>query len=147
MNTYSEYPAVDLVALNEAAKGAYAEGITIEHLHTQTGYLPTLYKKVTRIDHGLRTAHYQLKETLASLSTPLGISLERVARREASYNSAPTASKPAVIGRMVDEVLEILRLVDDTQERLRQASAPLLETVELDATHGFLAQLADDNEQ
>jgi hypothetical protein len=147
MNTYSEYPAVDLVALNEAAKGAYAEGITIERLQTQTGYLPTFYKKVTRIDHGLRTAHYQLKEILASLSTPLGLSLERFARSEASYNRAQTASKPAVIKRMVDEVLEILRLVDETREELRQKAPPLLETVELDATRRFLADLAVEAEQ
>ncbi|MGH8418858.1 MAG: alpha-xenorhabdolysin family binary toxin subunit B [Pseudomonas sp.] len=147
MTIFDDYPQLDLTALNEAAKGAYNEGITIERLYTQTAYLPSLSLKIARIDGALRTAHYKLKETLQSLSIPAAISLQLINRYQTAYNRAPDSSKPGVIARMADEVSKILNLASHAKMSLKQLSAPLLETVELDATHRFLVQLAVEAEQ
>lgn len=147
MTYFNDYPEVDLTALNQAAKAAYSEGINIEQLHTETEYLSSLSSRVARIDNALRAAHYRMKSTLQSLVDPAAISLQLIARYQTAYQRAPDTSKSAVIARMTRELSKILQLTSHTETEFKQLSGPLLEPIELDATHRFLVQLGIEAEQ
>lgn len=147
MNNISQFPsAIDYPTLNpkavrETRSKANAATVEVKRLFIQTQYLPSLHSRVSEQNDALCTADSELRETVESLNTKMGIQIDTIRGLQSELRDAPESDHEDIIEDITLRVQEVMETVSQKERALKELIPAMADPLDRMATGKYVTQL------
>lgn len=139
-----EYPMLNPQAFRQAKAKANDATIEVKRLFIQTQYLPSLHSRISGQDQALRTADFQLRETVNSLESETNRQVDALRYLQSELRNPPESDHGDIIEDIGQRVQTIIGYVSEKERVLKSLIPAMAAPIDRTATDKYITQFEAD---